>query len=677
METNKLIIVTDGARKTGPCWTISSLGIPPRKLLPPSVNRIEHFLIRHSLNIMSSVDEIFQKSRQSIPVSTKRKLEDPTSTASYRSQPHKSPKFANGTSPHSSRLQRHINPEPEVIRTATVEDEPPSDDDIEAGPSMPPGGVEDELGDDEEGRFFGGGITKQGQQALDFLNESENADGDAQKEEVYDTAWLRRTAVSLQKKIDKNAEMRARYADQPQKFIQSEADLDDDLKGLSILSEHTELYSGFANISEGGVESVVSLLGHENTDIAMRAVQVLVELTDEDTEADESQWKTLVQALLTAGVMELLVSNLDRLEEISEESDREGVYRVLELVENLCSDPSIIEKIGSQEGFLPWLLTRIQKRDADVRTQVSQNRQYAAELLAILLQGSIVLRRKFAALDGVDTLLQLLSVYRKRDPERDSEEEEFVENLFDCLTCLVDDREGAEKYLEGEGVELCLIMLREGKMSKLRALKVLDHALGGENAIAVCEKLVDAAGLKTVFGMFMKKQQHHEQKGEGRGENREVMEHFIGIFASLLRHLPAESAARIRTLAKFVEKDYEKIGRLIEFRRECATRLAQVDREIDEEKKVIDAEEYEVMESEWFSRRLDAGLFARQTIDVILSWLVAEDAGASNRVSRLLGGGFQDIVESLEEQLYDMDVDAEGHSRKEILETLLRCVKAS
>lgn len=99
----------------------------------------------------------------------------------------------------------------------------------------------------------------------------------------------------------------------------------------------------------------------------------------------------------------------------------------------------------------------------------------------------------------------MLSAYRKRDPLRGTEEEEYVENVFDCLTCIVDEAEGKHKFVEAEGVELCLIMLREGKMSKPRALRLLDHAAGGQYGAEVCEQLVEAAGLKTIFGMFNKK----------------------------------------------------------------------------------------------------------------------------------------------------------------------------
>jgi beta-catenin-like protein 1 len=174
-------------------------------------------------------------------------------------------------------------------------------------------------------------------------------------------------------------------------------------------------------------------------------------------------------------------------------------------------------------------------------------------------------------------------------------------------------------------------MNKEGKMSKSRALRLIDHALNGQNGSGVCERLVEAAGLKVVFGMFMKQQ------------DGQTTEHLLGIFSSLLRLLPANSSERIRTLAKFVEKDYEKLGKLVKLRRDYAARVAVVDNEIRNEQTKMDAEEREEMADEWDSRRLDAGLFCLQTIDVILAWLVAEDDGACKRIQSL----FADRDESL------------------------------
>lgn len=76
----------------------------------------------------------------------------------------------------------------------------------------------------------------------------------------------------------------------------SEADLDADIKALSVLSEHTEIYGEFSKLGCAG--SLVSLLAHENTDIAIDAIEIIAELTDEDVQAEESQWLSLVDAFV-------------------------------------------------------------------------------------------------------------------------------------------------------------------------------------------------------------------------------------------------------------------------------------------------------------------------------------------------------------------------------------------
>ena len=80
------------------------------------------------------------------------------------------------------------------------------------------------------------------------------------------------------------------------RFMGSEADLDADIKALSILSDHPDLYREFAKL--GCVTSLVSLLSHENTDIAIDAIEIINELTDEDVEAEQEQWDSLVDAMV-------------------------------------------------------------------------------------------------------------------------------------------------------------------------------------------------------------------------------------------------------------------------------------------------------------------------------------------------------------------------------------------
>lgn len=89
-------------------------------------------------------------------------------------------------------------------------------------------------------------------------------------------------------------------------------------------------------------------------------------------------------------------------------------------------------------------------------------------------------------------------------------------------------------------------------------------------------------------------------------------EHLLGIFASLLRLLPGGSAPRIRALAKFMEKDYEKIEKLVKLRREYAARVSPVEQAIEKERKGLSQDDQEFMAGEWLSRRFDAGLFSLQ-----------------------------------------------------------------
>lgn len=207
-----------------------------------------------------------------------------------------------------------------------------------------------------------------------------------------------------------------------------------------------------------------------------------------------------------------------------------------------------------------------------------------------------------------------------------------------------------------------MIMLKEGKLSKPAALRLLDHAAGGQSGVGVCQKLVDAGGLKTMFTMFMKK---HDAL---------TTEHLVGIFASMLRWLPADSAERIRTLAKFVEKDYEKTEKLVKLRREWGARVGAVDAQIEEEKKGLSDGEKEDAADDWFSRRLDAGLFCLQTIDVILAWLIAEDGGAKKKIQELLADRdetFAMIKATIREQIDGIETDSEeGKDTREMLSTL-------
>lgn len=99
------------------------------------------------------------------------------------------------------------------------------------------------------------------------------------------------------------------------------------LTELRALATVPELYPRLVEL--GSIPSLLELLAHENTDIAIAVVNLIQELTDVDT-LNESQEgsESLVDALMAGQACALLVQNLDRLDEsVTEEA--EGIHNTL------------------------------------------------------------------------------------------------------------------------------------------------------------------------------------------------------------------------------------------------------------------------------------------------------------------------------------------------------------
>lgn len=98
-----------------------------------------------------------------------------------------------------------------------------------------------------------------------------------------------------------------------------------------------------------------------------------------------------------------MVSNLKRLNE-EEETDRQGVFQILGIFENLLNFmPPLAEQVGSSTELLSWLVKRLEVPSFD------SNKQYTSEILSILLQSPSNVSRVIK-LNGVDVLLTAASV---------------------------------------------------------------------------------------------------------------------------------------------------------------------------------------------------------------------------------------------------------------------------
>ncbi|CAM5095152.1 unnamed protein product [Natator depressus] len=449
-----------------------------------------------------------------------------------------------------------------------------------------------------------------------------------EEDEPLDESSVKKMILTFEKRSYKNQELRIKFPDNPEKFMESELDLNDIIQEMHVVATMPDLYHLLVELN--AVQSLLGLLGHDNTDILsllaflsgemfflQSVVDLLQELTDIDTlhESEEGA-EVLIDALVDGQVVALLVQNLERLDEgVKEEAD--GVHNTLAIVENMAEFRPEMCTEAAQQGLIQWLLKRLK-----AKMPFDANKLYCSEVLAILLQNNDDNRELLGELDGIDVLLQQLSVFKRHNPST-AEEQEMMENLFDSLCSCLMLSSNRDRFLKGEGLQLMNLMLREKKISRSSALKVLDHAMIGPEGTDNCHKFVDILGLRTIFPLFMKSPKKIKKVGTTEKEHEE---HVCSILASLLRNLRGQQ--RTRLLNKFTENDSEKVDRLMELHFKYLDAMQVADKKIEGEKhdmvrrgEIIDDD----MEDEFYLRRLDAGLFVLQ----LICYIMAEICNAS------------------------------------------------
>ena len=495
------------------------------------------------------------------------------------------------------------------------------------------------------------------------------ADADDDTGEELDATAVKRMLLSFEKKVFRNQEMRVKHPDAPEKFMESEVELNSEIQKLHVIATAPEFYS--VVVEAQSLQTLLGLLNHENSDITLAVIDLLQEMTDVDTltESEEGA-EILIDALLSGQAIGLFVQSLGRLNETARE-ESEGVHNTLAIVENMTELRSgEIAKVAGEQGLLQWLLKRISVRQFDA------NKLYCSEILAILLQTCEENRSLLGDLNGVDVLLQSLSYYKKRDAST-AEETELMENLFDCLCAALMAPSNRARFLEGEGPQLMVLMLKGKKLAaKPRAVKVLDHALGGPEGAANCNKFVEIYGLRSLFPCFMKT----PKSRRGGTSEAEHEEHVCSIIASVMRN--TQGATRERVMGKFVENDYEKVERLLELHFKYVDRVREINDQIRQEKRRREAQEEDPEEEEseemLYLRRLDGGLFTLQLIDyIILDLCVCENRDISTRILKILStrgsslASIQRVVERYADNLGDGS-GAEGNAEKKRISDMIK-----
>ncbi len=389
---------------------------------------------------------------------------------------------------------------------------------------------------------------KSANELLEEAEEEQKARNTKSLDLARGSSSLKSFVQNLEKSIAKNELLRLDYADKPEKFMQSEVALYEDIAVLNDLATNVEYYTTFVDL--GTVDQLLALLGHDNTDVALAVIRLFMELLDPAllVNPEDKGLSTLMAAFVGSGGgkhggLGLVIANLTRLSE-TEEEETKGIDDIFNLIENLLDLDqvgvlrlaldddkdyhSVVSSICAYTPFVGYLMTNLGKKGDDDGWDMTL-KLHASELLATILQHEDSRRlipnlnelepftsdldkepkkKKASPVEGIECLLQCVASYRKKDPSSD-EECEYLENMFDSLAASLLNEKNVEIFLEGQGVELMLRCINEGVHSGFGSLKVLLFAVLGPVSSntkfykSAAEIMVDAGGLKMLFPIFM------------------------------------------------------------------------------------------------------------------------------------------------------------------------------
>lgn len=539
--------------------------------------------------------------------------------------------------------------------------------------------------EEEDDRFFESKLDETTQKAFDYVDAHDRDSDGPRPREFYTEDDLNRLLSDLEKAVALNVEQRARYSDEPLKFMDSEHQLHESIKVLSALSDSNL----FEKLSDSSLfPTLVELIVHDNEMIGKETLVVLDDFFDEDNfEGMYDELEYFSQALLNNDILTLLLQFLGKFVENPDSDDAKPAYQLLS---SMIAFETVSRKILSNRDLIQHLFSRIADQTVTPPSK-SSSKVYSVELVFALLQDntdmitSVVQNTSIEGKDCTDVLLTEAARYRTVSPaERASEEGEYAKNVFNILVLLARNISGKDLFVQNEGVELMVILINQGKWAKMRALKVLAEASKGYTAGEVAVNIVRAGGLKPLFFLFSKEfsvEYIHM-----------IVPDLLWIFSSLLRWLDIESPERIRVMSKFVEKKGKHISRLVRLRIDIEKTLRQIGDETREEKEEIEKkgtmDEYSLslLEAQAHEKREQAGLQEYRNIDIILMWLYTDAGEIRDTVSKVLSeinleldqlkgniGSYMDELKPLTENTEDeglLDAVKEAKEFIEMLEAL-------
>ena len=381
-----------------------------------------------------------------------------------------------------------------------------------------------------------------------------------QSEEIdsqFDEKTLSELLKSIRKKYDSDIMLRNKYKNDSMKYCTIEEELHEDLVVLQRLAAYPNLLSSF--ISNSGIEIIILILTHPNIDIISAMLSLIVEITESDFLNDIEDAKSFIELLISNSIFDRIAETLYKISPNDEDASQ-YYSDILGIFENFVD---VYEKSADLIGgtkAIEWMLQMIRSSSNVDSADIAEGDVclFCSEVLAMLVQFSDENKKKFAKMEGVPILVNVI-VNIKENTNRKiliGNQEEFANNIVDCICSALLYEENKKMFAIADGVNIMIDFMRENNTFRHLGIKVINFAIQNskENAI----QFVESNGLCVLFPYFMSKGMKKIKKEIAtKGE-----ESSIEIIVNLLRYVNGVNYDRV--IFKFKENKNEKIKQLIE-----------------------------------------------------------------------------------------------------------------
>lgn len=252
------------------------------------------------------------------------------------------------------------------------------------------------------------------------------------------------------------------------RWLSVEGQIDQIVKRFGGVAAYPELIALFVQRGVGlskaeGVHFIVEVMQSSNMDICIEAINFILELTEIDADLEDRTLtiaSSMADQFVESSLPQSLTGVLHRINPDREE-EKDAIFKVLGIFENLFElKPEAVEIAGQKSGLIQWILSLLitESGVADLLKKFDDNKLYASEILAILMQNSSN-QRYFANLNCMEKLVHYLRTLQELN-QFPMDFKETILNVFNCVALCQMDAHCQQEFAQCEGIDVMLRLLK-------------------------------------------------------------------------------------------------------------------------------------------------------------------------------------------------------------------------